>query len=136
MGTRADFYIGEDFEWLGSIGWDGYPSGIFEPLLNSVTEEEYRDFLKDFFAQRGDVTLPEMGWPWPWDDSHTTDYAYSFLDGKVQAWVFGRGPFDPAAVASDGDWNWSESLTRDDVFPDMSHLKNIAFNERSGIILL
>jgi hypothetical protein len=29
MGTRADFYVGrgKDAEWLGSVAFDGYPSG-------------------------------------------------------------------------------------------------------------
>ena len=30
MGTRADLYIGRgtDAEWIGSVAWDGYPSGL------------------------------------------------------------------------------------------------------------
>lgn len=42
MGTRADFYVRKDsqMEYLGSIAWDGYPSGIDEAVLRSTDEKE------------------------------------------------------------------------------------------------
>ncbi len=54
MGTRADFYIGrgEKAEWLGSVAWDGYPTGILPELLKSESENDYRTNLKEFFKER------------------------------------------------------------------------------------
>ena len=96
MGTRADFYVGTDerAEWLGSIGWDGYPSGIPDILKAARSEAGYRDIVAGFLAGRDDATLPAMGWPWPWEDSRTTDYAYAWHpEGFVLAWYFGAGPW-------------------------------------------
>jgi hypothetical protein len=41
MGTRADFYVGRggQAEWLGSIAWDGYPSGIDKWVFSVSTEQ-------------------------------------------------------------------------------------------------
>ena len=86
MGTRSDYYIGKgkDAEWLGSLAFDGYPDGNAEPLSGITTEAEYRAKVAEIFAAEKDqATLPDMGWPWPWDDSRTTDYAYTFADGKA-----------------------------------------------------
>jgi hypothetical protein len=122
MGTRADFYVGrgETAEWVGSIAWDGYPEGIMPhaaekkrawvdgPLMpaaakwpvgahlfDATTEQEFRERVARFFEYREDVTLPENGWPWPWENSQTTDYAYAFDGGKVYASCFGHQWFDP-----------------------------------------
>jgi hypothetical protein len=102
MGTRADFYVGrgEKAEWIGSIAWDGYPTGLTPsstlasnpqelPIFAARTEEEFKKAVSEFFEPRDDVTLPERGWPWPWDDSHTTDYAYMFENGQVFVSNFG-----------------------------------------------
>jgi hypothetical protein len=93
MGTRADFYLGKgkDAQWLGSIAWDGYPVGIDDAVLDAKTEQDYLAALSAFLAKQEDTTLPEQGWPWPWDNSCTTDYAYAFDDGKVEAACFGEG---------------------------------------------
>lgn len=107
MGTRADFYVGrgENSEWIGSIAWDGYPDGIVDGatvgdakdslIFNATTEADYRREVESFFAKRQDVTRPADGWPWPWEDSCTTDYAYAFDDAKVFASCFGSQWFDP-----------------------------------------
>lgn len=115
MGTRADFYIGkrsdlQNVEWLGSIAWDGYPDG--NPSLLNRTEhlesqyigyghsdfsiEEYENnYMKNLMDLQkechDEFTTPENGWPWPWDSSRTTDYAYLFdrEDGKVYISGFG-----------------------------------------------
>jgi len=99
MGTRADFYVGRgaSAEWIGSIAWDGYPVGITTKadkpiILAATTEADYREQLARFLAERTDATLPARGWPWPWNDSGTTDYAYAFDDGKVYASCF-RSPW-------------------------------------------
>jgi hypothetical protein len=39
--------------------------------------------------------LPENGWPWMWEDSQMTDYAYAFDEASVHASCFGRAWFDP-----------------------------------------
>jgi hypothetical protein len=47
MGTRADFYIGrgESAEWVGSVAWDGQPSGMPEPLLTATTKGDFLGLL-------------------------------------------------------------------------------------------
>ena len=89
MGTRADFYIGidENSEWLGSIAYDGFPDKWGHPytLLRVKTEKTYRkrvnEIIKDNIEEG--AVFPEDGWPWPWDDSSTTDYSYYFHNGRV-----------------------------------------------------
>lgn len=153
MGTRADFYVGrgKDAEWVGSIAFDGYPSGIVpdseetesvlgmtrhkeEPwpegghIFDSSTEEEFRARLERFYLYRTDVTRPAMGWPWPWKTSHTTDYAYAFDAGRV--WCSGgTGWFDPREEEPE------EGGGRVD-FPDMSERANVTLGQRSGMIVL
>ena len=91
MGARADFYVGrgKDAEWLGSISLDGYPDGIDTALLKSTTLQQYKARLRSFLSKRNDVTHPKDGWPWPWDDSNTTDCAYAFDKGRVHISWFG-----------------------------------------------
>lgn len=103
MGTRADFYVGrgKDAEWLGSIAWDGYPEGIGDgpmsrrPIFTAKREATYRKRVAEFLAGRDDATLPQHGWPWPWEDSSITDFAYAFDGGRVYAACFGYFWFDP-----------------------------------------
>lgn len=79
MGTRADFWIwGEQPEWLGSVGWDGYEwaEEPTHPIHRVMDEATYRQVVAGILADRDDATLPEQGWPWPWETSETTDYAY------------------------------------------------------------
>jgi hypothetical protein len=92
MGTRADFYVGrgKNAEWLGSIAWDGYPDGVPEPLLKKRTEKTYRAAVEAILSTDESATRPKDGWPWPWDDSHTTDYAYAFDGGRVWGCPFGH----------------------------------------------
>ena len=84
MGTRADFYVNQS-SWLGSIGFDGYPDGINDVIFEATSEESFRSEVHDFLKNRQDATFPEDNWPWPWTDSKTTDFAYSFdtKTGKV-----------------------------------------------------
>ena len=91
MGTRADFYVGRgvEAEWLGSTAWDGYPSGVEVVIAkggNEVlypTQNHWRTAVGDHLVSRNDGTLPKDGWPWPWDDSRTTDFAYAWDDGVI-----------------------------------------------------
>ena len=114
MGTRADFYVGknEQAEWIGSIAWGGYEydKDKNHPIAKAKTEKEYREAVKNELLSRDDATFPEMGWPWPWDNSGTTDYAYSFEDGKFSC----KG--------------WKS-------FPDMSKVRNTTLGRRSGLVI-
>lgn len=119
MGTRADFYIGtgKDAEWLGSVALDGYrweeePDNL---LILSPDATTFRTVVTGILKDRHDATLPEQGWPWPWNDSKTTDYAYAFKDGKVQIFNF-ESP--------------------EDGWPDMSERKKVALGNRSGLFII
>lgn len=146
MGTRADFYMGrgEDAEWVGSIAWDGYPTGIPDELLKATDESEYVRAIKGFFASRDDVTLPEEGWPWPWENSATTDYAYALEDGKVYASCFGGPWHDPTKsheelVEEYGEDEYEEPKLPGDpaVFPDMTKIQNVKLGgKQSGIMIV
>jgi hypothetical protein len=139
MGTRADFYVGRgaDAEWLGSIAWDGYPSGIDLAVLHAKTEGDFRSALTSFFeSDRDDVTLPEMGWPWPWNTSNTTDYAYAFDGGTVWGCCFG-GVWFEATDEPDDHEEWDRVGGLRAVFPDMAERKNVQIGgKRSGLIVV
>jgi hypothetical protein len=139
MGTRADFYVGRGnkAEWIGSIAWDGYPSGITtrddKPIiLKAETEKQFREEVSAFFAEREDVSLPQDGWPWPWNDSCTSDYAYAFDGGKVYACPFGHGWF----VASRKQPEDDAKLKGPVEFPDMKDRQKVIFGKRSGVIIV
>ena len=132
MGTRADFYVGkgENAEWLGSIAWDGYPKGIPEEILKAKSEEEYRKNVEAFLGKREDGTLSAQGWPWPWEDSGTTDYAYAFDNGDVYACSFGIKWFRPLEEKE------PESDVEEAIFPNMKNKQRVAMGDRSGIIVI
>ena len=128
MGTRADFYIGtgKNAEWLGSIAFDGYridemtkeaakrggdPAACWA-IKTASTAEAFREAVANLLAANDDATTPEQGWPWPWDDSNTTDYAYAFVDGACKAFT------------ESAEW------------PDMSDRKNVVYGPRSGMIIV
>jgi hypothetical protein len=94
VGTRADYYIGRgpDAIWLGSIAWDGDPH-THEPLLAATTKDEFLEAVREHCRGRDDFTSPDDGWPWPWTDSHTSDYAYTFDDGTVWLTQHEPGPY-------------------------------------------
>lgn len=134
MGTRADFYA-EDMTWLGSIAWDGYPGGIDLDLLRSTSDAVYRANVARFLAGRDDATLPERGWPWPWDDSRTTDYAYALRDGAVHASSFGSPWF--ALDLDAEEYGEPRDPSGDPAeFPNMAERKNVRLDGGSGLIIL
>jgi hypothetical protein len=98
MGTRADFYVGKgkDAEWIGSVAWDGYEWGEriakndHDAITSAANEADYRKAVAILLASRNDGTTPEMGWPWPWNDSCTTDCSYCLIGAKVEAFSRGR----------------------------------------------
>jgi hypothetical protein len=133
MGTRADFYIGRgpDAEWLGSVAWDGYQwEDAGSALMKSTTADEFRAAVATIQAERRDFTAPAEGWPWPWNDSNTTDYAYVLHEGRTTAYVFGR-----EVVASNDDSD-DERGPEVDWFPDMSARKNVQWGSKSGVIVV
>ncbi len=160
MGTRADFYIGfgEKAEWIGSIAWDGMPffkpdlsddykGGIKEDLLGATTESAYRLAVAaciDSELHHG--TPPELGWPWPWDTSHSTDYTYSFDNGKVWLSIFGQSWHIPKFTRSTDDHEYDcacdcsnvdeGQLGPEVVHPNLSFIRNMppVGDPRSGIV--
>jgi hypothetical protein len=137
MGTRADFYTkeSESLVWHGSIAWDGYPSGIDDAVKSATTQAAYLDGLASFFKDRDDTTLPADGWPWPWEDSRTTDYAYIFDGDRVAAYCFGRGPFDPTKEQSEED-EGEEEQEKVTIFPNMKDKASVTYGKRSGLMIL
>lgn len=137
MGTRADFYIGKgaEAEWLGSVAWDGYEwVEKVNDLVLATTPDEFRAAVKEIEEKREDFTAPSLGWPWPWDDSHTTDYAYILIDSKVKAYCFGRET--PICPEPNGDDDESEDDGERGEFPNMAALKNVTFGKRSGVMFI
>lgn len=135
MGTRADFYVGrgESAEWIGSIAWDGYPSGIADAVLKATDETSFRQCVSAFLSDREDKSLPADGWPWPWDTSSTTDYAYAFDGNKVHASCFGHAWFDPTVEQADED----EPSEKTAIFPNMKDIKRRpVFGAHSGVIVI
>lgn len=132
MGTRADFYIGKgkDAEWLGSVGWDGHPES-FPNIIGITDEKEYREAVLKELKGRDDGTLPDMGWPWPWEDSRTTDYAIAFFDDKVWASCFGHEFFDPLKPPED---DYTGKKTKK--FPTMTKKRTAppTLGPRSGLL--
>lgn len=137
MGTRADFYAGKgkDAEWLGSIARDG--DEIAGDIRAAETEKNYRKAVEVFLASRDDATLPAQGWPWPWNDSATTDRSYYwFFDG--QCWEAIRHThkhYVPAKAKMPEDEAEQEAFIAKHErveFRDMSAIKNVTFGKRSG----
>lgn len=147
MGTRVDFYVGrgKKAEWIGSAAYDGYPEGIVlstptggsnpfpkgEHLFDSKTEYEFRDRVQQYFSNREDVSLPTDGWPWPWEDSQTTDYSYAFDGSEVFASCFGHEWFDPHEQRPDGNHD-----TVKVEFPNMKEKQKVTLGKRSGLLIL
>lgn len=132
MGTRADFYVGQgkQAEWLGSVAWDGHPENFVKSLGTAKTEKGFRKAVAGVLSGRDDATLPEHGWPWPWVDSRTTDYAYAWCSDHVQVSGFGYEWFklgDPEPEIDD--------RPKTAVFPNMKSRQRVTFGKRSGILL-
>lgn len=134
MGTRADFYVGrgEKAEWLGSVGYDGYPDGVFSnPWPREWTEEKWRERVANIDTESW--TSPEDGWPWPWEDSLTTDYAYTYDDGAI--WVSNFG-YTWVKLSTLKTRTRADGCSKSAVFPNMKHVQNVAFGHRSGMLIL
>lgn len=139
MGTRADFYIktGTELEWIGSVSWDGYDVHECQRADTSATsvrkadsEKDFRHALEVYFNERDDVRLAENGWPWPWEDSCTTDMSYVFDTqlGKTRCFSWGKElkPFDPNMEPEERDDEHDEAeLPSDFKWPDMSEIAKV-----------
>jgi len=151
MGTRVDFYVGrgEQAEWLGSYPFDGYPDGVFGDVRDNpelwdagdapVREEDWRAFVASVLAEGGEAsTTPDMGWPWPWETSATTDYAYAWDEGTIYGSSFGDAWFQVDPTAED----FGQPEDEDDngggtaVFPDMTSRMAATLGPRSGVIVI
>lgn len=139
MSTRGDFYIGlgQQAEWLGSLA-HGYPCTVVERLiLDSHTADEWRANVTALVGAREDGSTPADGWPWPWNNSGLTDYAYTWSEGRVQASCFGAPFFDPLGPEP-GLIGESQPMDEDSGYwPDMKARANVQmFGPRSGILLV
>ena len=133
MGTRADFYVGRDpetMEWVGSIAWDGDPDGLPKEVIGATEEQDYRQRVIAVLAEEDHATTPAQGWPWPWVDSGTTDYAYAFDGGKVYASCAGSAWFDPFHEPEEHDPTHKVS------FPNMAMIQKVTFGKRSGLMII
>jgi hypothetical protein len=132
MGTRADFYIrkDKDMEWLGSIGFDGYE--IDDAVAESTTEEGFRNEVKKMLDGRDDSTLPSDGWPWPWEDSRTTDFAYIFDNGIIYASNFGYAIYKIGEQPEEDN----DGRCPEDYFPNMKSIMNVNWGKGSGLMII
>ena len=147
MGTRADFYIGrgKDAEWLGSTAWDGYPEGAMEEeaWFRASSKMAYKAAVLNMLDSRDDATKPEDGWPWPWEDSGMTDYAYAFDDGQVWFTLCEDYPHEKWCSVShylEHKARGTEDELKPDgdecEHPDMSAVQNVTLGKRSGVLIL
>lgn len=146
MGTRADYYIkskNNKLKWIGSTGWDGYPEGMELSLLRSNSLEVFQSEFKKHIETRDDFTSPKDGWPWPWDDSRTTDYAYIFdvNEGKVSVSCFNSGLFDPLKYRKckdNGKYKLINNAINKIIFPNMKVKRNAISldSKKSGLIVI
>jgi hypothetical protein len=134
MANKADFYIGRGpmAEWVGSIQWDGYRDGLPRTVLEAETEEEYRAAVASFLKGRADSVTPEKGWPWPWEDSRGTNYAYAFDEGEVWGSCHGSSWWK-ARKKEPEHTSLKRGIAR---FPDMSLVKKMTSSPDGGGILI
>lgn len=141
MGTRADFYIGrgENAEWLGSIAYNGYPRGSPANIIKATSEDEYRTLVKLMLSSEEDepyATTPEMGWPWPWEDSCLTDHAYAWTENGV---MFSESVRKTSKDAWHKEWFYAKGKRPSGevaVFPKMKGCSAPAGSSRSGIMMI
>lgn len=148
MGTRADFYVGAgpDAEWLGSIAYDGYRIDEMEArhatkdadcaacwaIKNAKSEQDFREAVADLLGQNDDATMPDQGWPWPWETSDTTDYAYCFDGGRVRTFCFGSELLGEHRKNSEEERKTGPGIE----FPNMKDRMNTTYGKRSGLLIL
>lgn len=143
MGTRADFYVGQ--VWLGSLAFDGYrvhemkeehassneDSACCWAVKTATTELGYRDAVTKLLAINDDASLPAHGWPWPWKDSRTTDYAYVFNGSQTKCFAWGK------EIVLGEDGKTTEGSEPESGWPDMTAVQNVVVGtKRDGVIII
>jgi hypothetical protein len=87
----------------------------------AVVEVEYRDdvarMIKALKRSDSGGILPADGWPWPWENSQTTDFAYAFDGGKVWVSCFGSEWADASNVPE--EWP-NERKSKKAAFPEFA----------------
>jgi hypothetical protein len=139
MGTRADFFVGvgPDAEWIGSTSYDGDPGGWGQRPLAARAEDEFRAAVEEMLSDRQAlVTRPSEGWPWPWNDFRTSDYAYAWDPARGAVASSGRAWVTLAQMEVDRDCIYSGERLRDDEVPDMSKVPKGDVIAKSGLMLL
>lgn len=119
--------------WLGSIGWDG--DDIPDSIRKATKYKEYEKAVKEFLASRDDAALPEDGWPWPWDNSETTDVAYSFFFAQTFQSFYG-GAWIRATEKYPGDDKYEKMKKHMPKFLDMKSKKKVQYGKKSGLIII
>lgn len=141
MGTRSDFYVGKgkDAKWLGSAAWDGDPYSMEEDgILSPTTEPLFVAAVIKMLEARDDATNPSQGWPWPWEDSCTTDFAYCFVNDHVEIFDFGHPYQWPRPELSDEEMEKfaeEESNQPKAEFPNMKSIQKVDLGARSGLMI-
>jgi hypothetical protein len=133
MGTRADYYAGTDpatMIYIGSTPMDGDPASVADWGLATTyaTHEAFETGVLDAILPHRGQTAPE-GWPWPWNDSRTTDYAYCWDADTHDVMVSCFG--SPLLALADillGVAPAFDSEAEKIPFPDQSHIKAIRWN--------
>ncbi len=136
MGTRSDFYVGpaDALEWIGTVGYDGYPDGLPKALMGARTKKGFRSAVEKEIASRDDGVFPDAGWPWPWNDSTTSDYGYWHNGEEVLFEVDGHWiRVADHEIFREGQYPYSEEHLKKfsqgaASFPDMSARKNVNWN--------
>ena len=146
MGTRADFYLGTDpadMEWLGSVAYDGYSiadtperNPIDRAVAHAKTAKAFRGAVAALLTENEHGSTQEQGWPWPWEDSCTTDYTYCFGGTHTVYYCFGHGPQYPGKSVFTRDGEYKRPFRVKASFPDMTRYQRITFGSRSGLLIL
>lgn len=155
MGVRADFYVRTSIDdplcdgmvgtapvrWIGSMGNSGNPAFVSDFIIGAFLHgmsplEDVENQVRQYLLMNECGTVMEMGWPWPWKDSTTTDMAYILYEDddrriEVDAYYFGT-PIDFDRYAN----SWERQLAGDmptPPFPDMSEHRCVTMALRSGV---
>ena len=90
--------------------------------------------VEQMFRGRDDVSRPADGWPWPWDDSWTSDYAYTWADGRT-VWTVGDHGWTDKEPENDEEYATYRVPAPFDL-PDMTAQKKVTLGPRSGLIVI
>lgn len=145
MGTRADFYANDNGtpRWLGSIAYDGYPKSgnpdVYK-LHDASSQEDWIARVGVMLNKEDHATRPEQGWPWPWSDSWTSDYAYTWVEGVGMVWTQNKYKGETEEkywVSAPQDEDGTEHRVPDPFeLPNMDHIKNVTLGGRSGLLIV